>query len=215
MEAGRRHRGRRPASSRATLIDAADELFLENGYAATTIEQITRRAGVSRNTFFNYFEAKSDLLFAGVDDVLARLSARLGSAGGGSPLELVRLAVLETARGVDPLRIPLAATQAAAMGVEPSMQASGMARFAALAEALHRFLGERRAFGATRIAGDGALQAQAAGYALAGACVAAGMRWLAAGVGRGALTAYVEAAIDPVVRGFGAQGGAGLPAASR
>lgn len=35
------------------MLDAARELFLEQGYGATTIEQIARRAGVSKPTVFN------------------------------------------------------------------------------------------------------------------------------------------------------------------
>ncbi|HEU0256609.1 MAG TPA: helix-turn-helix domain-containing protein [Microbacteriaceae bacterium] len=204
-----RHRGRRPASSRATLVDAADELFLEQGYAATTIEQITRRAGVSRNTFFNYFAAKGDLLFAGVDDICAALAARLGEAGAAGSLAALRDAIVRTAAEVDVRRIPLAATQWGAMGILGEARAAGLARFATLAETMRRFL-ERGAadpggeVGAAAGAGPQgkALWAQAAAYALTAASVAAGLRWLASGVGRGPLAGFIVAAVDPVCAGF-------------
>ena len=54
------------------LAEAAAELFLEQTYAGTTIEDIAQRAGVSRATFFNYFAAKSDLLWVEVDESLAQ-----------------------------------------------------------------------------------------------------------------------------------------------
>ena len=52
------------ASSRETLAEAACELFLEQGYEATSIADITTRAGVSRSSFFNYFASKADILWA-------------------------------------------------------------------------------------------------------------------------------------------------------
>ncbi|MDO9397103.1 MAG: helix-turn-helix domain-containing protein, partial [Herbiconiux sp.] len=73
--------GRPRASSQPMLEEAASELFLEQGYAKTTIEQITQRAGVSRNTFFNYFGAKSDLLWVELDASLAALTAALAATG--------------------------------------------------------------------------------------------------------------------------------------
>src|SRR5690625_2167342 len=65
--------GRPRASSWAVLEEAAGELFLEQGYARTSIADITRRAGVSRNTFFNYFTAKADLLWSAFDATFADL----------------------------------------------------------------------------------------------------------------------------------------------
>ncbi|RII96689.1 TetR family transcriptional regulator, partial [Clavibacter michiganensis subsp. insidiosus] len=77
--------GRPRRSSRATLEEAAAELFLENTYAATTVEQIAQRAGVSRATFFNYFASKADLLWAGLDDTLRACGEALASVDPGGP----------------------------------------------------------------------------------------------------------------------------------
>ena len=49
--------GRPRASSRETLAEAACELFLEQGYEATSVVDIAQRAGVSRSSFFNYFSS--------------------------------------------------------------------------------------------------------------------------------------------------------------
>jgi AcrR family transcriptional regulator len=48
--------------TRENISNAAIELFAEHGYDATTINQITERAGVGKGTFFNYFACKEDLL---------------------------------------------------------------------------------------------------------------------------------------------------------
>jgi AcrR family transcriptional regulator len=46
------------ASTFEVLLQAAGELFVERGYAATTIEQIASRAGASRATFYLHFDGK-------------------------------------------------------------------------------------------------------------------------------------------------------------
>src|SRR5690625_4692731 len=76
METPRRV-GRPRAASREMLEEAACELFLEQGYAATSVADITQRAGVSRATFFNYIPTKSDLLWTSVDDALDTLADEL------------------------------------------------------------------------------------------------------------------------------------------
>ncbi|MDQ2670204.1 MAG: TetR/AcrR family transcriptional regulator, partial [Gemmatimonadota bacterium] len=53
--------GRPRASSRESLAEAACELFLERGYEQTSVTDIATRAGVSRSSFFNYFDTKSAL----------------------------------------------------------------------------------------------------------------------------------------------------------
>lgn len=53
--------------TRRHIVAAARELFQSAGYAATTMETVAERAGVSRATLFNYFPSKQLLLlpFAG------------------------------------------------------------------------------------------------------------------------------------------------------
>ena len=59
--------GRPRSSSRGMIAEAAAELFLEQTYTGTTVDDIARRSGVSRATFFNYFGSNSDLLLLEVD----------------------------------------------------------------------------------------------------------------------------------------------------
>ena len=64
---------------RDALAAAARELFLANGFERTTVEQIARTAGVSRRTFFRYFESKEDVLAKGADRFGQRLHAALAA----------------------------------------------------------------------------------------------------------------------------------------
>lgn len=54
---------------------AALELFERDGYAATTVEQIARQAGVSSATFFRYFGSKEEVLFINEQDAVDGLIA--------------------------------------------------------------------------------------------------------------------------------------------
>lgn len=53
-----------PEQRRTELMDAAERLFLKQGVAPTTIEQITDSAGVAKGTFYLYFSSKEDILRA-------------------------------------------------------------------------------------------------------------------------------------------------------
>lgn len=69
-------RQRRKQARPAELIAAAYELFVARGFAATRMEDIATRAGVSKGTIFLYFESKQALLRAVVEDaVLPHLRA--------------------------------------------------------------------------------------------------------------------------------------------
>ncbi|WP_291056521.1 TetR/AcrR family transcriptional regulator [Herbiconiux sp.] len=190
--------GRPRASSQRMLEEAASELFLEQGYAKTTIEQITQRAGVSRNTFFNYFGSKSDLLWIELDTSLAVLSEALAEAPEGEPpLRAVAGALHATAETFTPERAPLVLTQHEVMGIDAELKATGLARALAHADVIERFL-------AVRLTGpDAALRARAIALAVLGAAAAAVGRWAADGPERDPLVAYVDRVVGPALAGFG------------
>lgn len=49
--------------TRTAILDAAHELFLADGYAATSISKIARAAGLSEQTIYNTFGDKPTLLY--------------------------------------------------------------------------------------------------------------------------------------------------------
>ena len=63
-----RRMGRWEPDGRARLQLAALELFAERGYAEVTVDEIARRAGLTKRTFFNHFTDKREVLFAGAQD---------------------------------------------------------------------------------------------------------------------------------------------------
>jgi TetR/AcrR family transcriptional regulator len=65
-------RGRRKQARPAELLEAALDLFVDKGYAATRVEEIAARAGVSKGTLFLYFPSKDELFKAVVHDTISR-----------------------------------------------------------------------------------------------------------------------------------------------
>lgn len=59
---------RRKEARPSELLAAALDLFVEKGFAATRMEDVAAHAGVSKGTLYLYFESKSDLLKAVVEN---------------------------------------------------------------------------------------------------------------------------------------------------
>jgi AcrR family transcriptional regulator len=64
-------RERKKARTRAAIRQHAVRLFSEQGYAATTVEQIAEAAEVSPATFFRYFPTKEDVVLQDDFDLIA------------------------------------------------------------------------------------------------------------------------------------------------
>src|SRR5512137_284492 len=68
-------RQRRKETRPQELLDAALELFVEKGFAATRSEEVARRAGVSKGTLYLYYPSKEELFKAVVRQSLAHIIA--------------------------------------------------------------------------------------------------------------------------------------------
>ncbi|MCD0417637.1 TetR/AcrR family transcriptional regulator [Rubrivivax sp. JA1024] len=85
-------RQRRKHARPQELLDAALELFVQNGYAATHSDEVARRAGVSKGTLYLYFPSKEELFKAVVRATLSNLiaeGAELAEHHQGSTRELL------------------------------------------------------------------------------------------------------------------------------
>ncbi|WP_257388390.1 TetR/AcrR family transcriptional regulator [Tahibacter caeni] len=74
-------RSSKKAAVRQALVAAANRRFHRQGFEQTTIDEICADAGVSRRTFFRYFENKEALAFPHRAERLERFLALLDGAG--------------------------------------------------------------------------------------------------------------------------------------
>ena len=82
-------RERQKEQRREVIAQAALELFISNGFGATTLEQIANQAGVSAPTVVNYFGGKQEILLALLKqpDEQAMRDARANLDDDSDPLE--------------------------------------------------------------------------------------------------------------------------------
>lgn len=97
-------RERKKAKTRVSIQEHALRLFREQGYDATTVEQIAEAAEVSPSTFFRYFGTKEDVvLYDALDPLLIaawrRQPAELG------PIPAMRAALKEVLGALSPEQI--------------------------------------------------------------------------------------------------------------
>jgi TetR/AcrR family transcriptional repressor of nem operon len=81
---------RNGAINRERILDAAQQLVIENGFAATSVDEVLRAAGTSKGAFFHHFDSKLDLARA--------LTERYATADVGQ----LRAALEATAQVADP-----------------------------------------------------------------------------------------------------------------
>jgi mycofactocin system transcriptional regulator len=140
-------RGRPASTSRHDVARAAFDLFARQGYDRTTVDEIAAAVGISRRTFFRYFDSKPDVVWGEFDSELARLRDRLTEAPVGEPMmEVLRRSVIATNRfgagELDELRIRMVL-----ISTVPTLVAHSAVRYEEWCDVVARFA-------ATRIGGS-------------------------------------------------------------
>ena len=110
VKEGRRERKRR--QTRERIESAALKLFLERGFDATTIEDITEAADVSKRSFFDYFPSKEEVVAAWQDSFARELIDAVAAQPRDASLVVVIEAAVDAALRAtiaDPQRLALAA----------------------------------------------------------------------------------------------------------
>lgn len=74
---------------RQELLEAAERLFLTNGYTETGVSDIVRETGVAQGTFYYHFKTKEDVLTAIVHKTADELESRLKRIAGNTELSPV------------------------------------------------------------------------------------------------------------------------------
>ena len=187
-------RGRPRGTSARALELVALELFSKNGFDETTVEEIAAAAGVSRRTFFRYFDSKTEVLWHEFDSEVAALRAAFDRVPRELPtMDAIRQAVTSVnryrAEDVAELR-----TRMQLIGSVPALQASAAAHYDAWEQVVI-------AFAANRLHQPSqSLVPRAIGRTTLAACRAAYEQWITEpGTD---LAAHMDRVLDALAHGF-------------
>lgn len=132
-------------NARERLVRAAVELFAEQGYEATTVNEIAERAGgLTKTTFFRHFTDKREVLFAG-QEIHSRIAAEAIAEAPESttPLETVGLALDALASSFTQDRREIGRRLRAVIANSAELQERSASKRAALSEAMTHALRTR------------------------------------------------------------------------
>jgi TetR/AcrR family transcriptional regulator, regulator of mycofactocin system len=191
---GGSRRGRPPGTSARELELISLRLFSRDGFEDTTVERIAVAAGVSKRTFFRYFDSKADVLWHAFDGEVRSLRAAFAAVPPDVPLlDAIRLAVV----GVNRYRaedVPELRTRMSLISSVPALQASAAHHYDAWERAVSEFAAAR-----LEEAPD-ALFPLAIGRATLAVCRAAYDRWIDRADAD--LTVYLDQALHGLATGF-------------
>jgi AcrR family transcriptional regulator len=125
-------RERKKAKTRWAIQEHAIRLFGEQGYAATTVDQIAAAAEISPSTFFRYFATKEDVV---VQDQYDDLFVAAFRAAGGTPdpIATLRQMVTGALEEMPADEWARSAQRAALVIAEPALRSRSMANFVTVA----------------------------------------------------------------------------------
>ncbi|WP_380173918.1 TetR/AcrR family transcriptional regulator [Kineococcus sp. DHX-1] len=203
---------------------AAFDLFVEQGFEATTVDQIAAAAGLSRRSFFRYFATKEDVLLQSLDatgrQVASALSERPSHEEPWTALRHCFDALVQTVDS-DPdrsfvlLRMLLSS---------PALRGAHLAKQAAWQELLIAALLERSGGGAARAGATARLRAHSLASAALACLEAAQVAWVEDRSGSGGsggrrsarrLSSLLDEAMGSVRGLQDAPGGGGVPVRAR
>ncbi|MFN3339888.1 MAG: mycofactocin system transcriptional regulator [Dietzia sp.] len=78
--------GRRPSTTRASIVTVALDLFARQGYDATNVDQIAEAAHISRRTLFRYFPGKAAIAWGEFDVQMDGMRRQLAEIPATTPL---------------------------------------------------------------------------------------------------------------------------------
>ncbi len=187
-------RGRPPGTSRRTLELIALRLFTEQGFDETPIEQIAAEAGVSRRTFFRYFDSKASVLWGEFDSEITVIRQALAKVPDSVPMmDAIRQAVV-AANHYRAEDVPELRARMNLIGSAPSLHSSAAVRYDAWERVVSEFVASRTGHPAW------SLYPLTVGRSTLAACRAAYECWNARADGD--LTIHLDAALSALSAGF-------------
>ena len=135
-------RERKKAKTRAAIQTEALRLFHEQGYAATTVEQIAAAAEVSESTFFRYFGTKEDVVLHDRFDPLLFAAFR-AQPPDRTPVQALRAAMHAVFAELPPAELEREKLRGQLVLAVPELRARALAQFADTMQATAELIAER------------------------------------------------------------------------
>lgn len=143
--------GRPSATTHAAIERAAFALFEDQGFEATTLDDIAAALGVGRRTLFRYYPSKNDILWGRFDDSLRNLERILDQTAEGTPiLDAVQRAILAF-NEFEPDAIPQHRQRMRLLLTTPALLAHSELRYAAWRDVIARYVAGRTALRPTDV----------------------------------------------------------------
>jgi AcrR family transcriptional regulator len=93
----REDRSQRSQATRATLLEAARELFSRRGYSNVGTEELVKHAGLTRGALYHHFRDKRDLfraVFRQMEgEIVSEILAKIEDAGAEDPIEALGVGI--------------------------------------------------------------------------------------------------------------------------
>jgi TetR/AcrR family transcriptional regulator, regulator of mycofactocin system len=195
---GGTRRGRPPGTSARELEVISLRLFTEQGFDNTTVERIAAAAGVSRRTFFRYFDSKSDVLWHAFDGEVRRLRDAFAAVPGDVPLMAAIRQVVVGANRYRAEDVPELRTRMNLISSVPALAASAANHYDDWERAVSEFAAARLGRPAD------SLYPLAIGRATLAVCRSAYDRWVDRADAD--LTVYLDQALRALAVGFAESG---------
>lgn len=187
-------RGRPPGTSARALELVALNLFASQGFDETTVEQIATAAGVSRRTFFRYFDSKAAVLWNEFDAEVHELREAFALVDPSVPLMTAIRQVVVGVNHYGAADVPELRARMHLVASVPALQASASRHY----DDWERAVGE---FAAGRLGVPvDSLYPLAIGRTTLAACRAAFDQWAASADAD--LVVYLDAALAALASGF-------------
>ncbi len=164
--------GRPPVTSRTELEQVALDLFARNGFDATTVDRIAEAVGVSRRTFFRYFDSKNDVVWGEFAAGLHAMEDRLTAVPNDVPLLRGLADAVVHFNALPPGTVAAHRHRMSLILHVPALQAHSTLRYAAWRDVVARFAARRLGLPVE------SLLPQLVGHVALGAAVASYEQWL-------------------------------------
>jgi AcrR family transcriptional regulator len=135
--------GRWEPNARGRLEQAALELFGERGFEQTTVEDIAKRAGLTKRTFFRHFSDKREVLFGGQEELKGLFVDTLaGAPASAAPIDAMAMS-LDAAGAALQHRRQFARRRQRVVAANAELQERELVKLASIAAALADTLRKR------------------------------------------------------------------------